>query len=83
MATAKKQAAAVKAVTKKAAPLVEDAIPDKLPKRDLDLDATDPLVPAVEEAEPLEGASEDAEDAADEASLDGEEIDPFNDKWEE
>ena len=51
----------------------------------VEIDDSEPITPTVEEKveeDPLVAATED-EDGSDEISLDGEDLNPFGDRWEE
>ncbi len=60
-----------------------DAIPSKI-KKPIEIDEPEPVIGIEEkpEEDPLLGAVEEDE-ASEEAVLDGEELNPFGDRWEE
>lgn len=93
MATATKNTRVKTTKTKKAAPENEvqhdeetevEILPSKN-KKPIEVDEPEPAIAAVDEKleeDPLIAAIED-DDAAEEMSLDGEELNPFGDRWEE
>lgn len=79
--------------TKKVAPVVEehdeteehhDVIPSKT-KKPIEIDEPEPIIGGEEklEEDPLAVPTEDDELGGEELSLDGEELNPFGDRWEE
>ncbi|MBP6858540.1 MAG: hypothetical protein KBC33_01775 [Candidatus Pacebacteria bacterium] len=81
--------------TKKTAPAVEehdeveehheDTLPVKA-KKPVEIDEPEPVLAVVDEKleeDPLAAPAEDDELAGEELSLDGEELNPFGDRWEE
>lgn len=80
--------------TKKIAPVVEeheeaeehhDDAPSKA-KKPIEIDEHEPILGGTDEKleeDPLAAPTEDDELSGDELSLDGEELNPFGDRWEE
>ncbi len=95
MPTATKTRSKISTKTKKAAPTVEEQVEETENTSDLDIapskakkpieiDEPEPVVAIDEKVEedPLVAAVEE-DDSAEEISLDGEELNPFGDRWEE
>lgn len=64
----------------------DEIVPPAKIKKDFDFEGhetADPAPEKTEDGEDFEDEAGETDDLSDEAGLDDEEIDPFNDKWEE